>query len=510
MEVIKELPEVFEEFAEQRKNSFLAVKQLKDQGIPVVGSYCTYFPQEIAMAMGAATVSLCSTSDETIAEAEKDLPKNLCPLIKSSYGFAKTDKCPFFYFSDVVVGETTCDGKKKMYELMSEFKDTFVMELPNSQSEDSLKLWKKEIIRFKEYLEKKFDVEITEEQIREAVKVNNEARRSLKKLYEVMRHDPAPISGYDLFKVLYGSTFKFDRKQIPGEVNALVDKIENDENVIAGFVVKNATDFEYVVNNSDMFDDMTQRFTYAMQLLSQYNYCKENNLDMAEIENAFNPVINSETTVLGKDMMSNYWYCYALIIIVFMVIILYGVMVATSVTQEKSNRTIELLVTSADTNSLFFGKVLAGTSAALLQVGIIFAVILGSYKINRDSWGGLFDKIFNIPSDVLITFAFFGLGGLLFYVFIYGAMGALVSKTEDINKSAGSVQFVIMIVVIMVIGPILAIKNAGSYEGSFIPADKLIQCDVCKSSTWKCEFCRDSCIVCYSYCKHNSSWNIRL
>lgn len=228
MEVIKELPEVFEEFAEQRKNSFLAVKQLKDQGIPVVGSYCTYFPQEIAMAMGAATVSLCSTLDETIAEAEKDLPKNLCPLIKSSYGFAKTDKCPFFYFSDVVVGETTCDGKKKMYELMSEFKDTFVMELPNSQSEDSLKLWKKEIIRFKEYLEKKFDVEITEEQIREAVKVNNEARRSLKKLYEVMRHDPAPISGYDLFKVLYGSTFKFDRKQIPGEVNALVDKIEKE------------------------------------------------------------------------------------------------------------------------------------------------------------------------------------------------------------------------------------------------------------------------------------------
>lgn len=228
MEVIKELPEVFEEFAEQRKNSFLAVKQLKDQGIPVVGSYCTYFPQEIAMAMGAATVSLCSTSDETIAEAEKDLPKNLCPLIKSSYGFAKTDKCPFFYFSDVVVGETTCDGKKKMYELMSEFKDTFVMELPTSQSENSLKLWKKEIIRFKEYLEKKFDVEITEEQIREAVKVNNEARRSLKKLYEVMRHDPAPISGYDLFKVLYGSTFKFDRKQIPGEVNALVDKIEKE------------------------------------------------------------------------------------------------------------------------------------------------------------------------------------------------------------------------------------------------------------------------------------------
>ena len=75
-------------------------------------------------------------------------------MVKASYGFAVSDKCPFFYFSDVVVGETTCDGKKKMYELMKEFKNVYIMELPNSQREDSLELWTKEIIRFKEYLEK--------------------------------------------------------------------------------------------------------------------------------------------------------------------------------------------------------------------------------------------------------------------------------------------------------------------------------------------------------------------
>lgn len=225
MNIIKDLPEVFEEFAEQRKNSFLAMKKLKDQGIPVVGAYCTYFPKEIAMAMGAATVGLCSTSDETISEAEKDLPKNLCPLIKSSYGFAKTDKCPFFYFSDVVVGETTCDGKKKMYEYMAEFKDVFLMELPNSQREVALDLWKKEIIRFKEYLEEKFQVTITEEDIRKAIHIENEARTALKNLYAVMKNDPAPISGHDLFKVLYGSGFKFDRSLIAGEVDGLVEKI---------------------------------------------------------------------------------------------------------------------------------------------------------------------------------------------------------------------------------------------------------------------------------------------
>ena len=226
MEIIKDLPEVFEEFAEARRNSFLAVKELKDKDVPVIGSYCTYFPQELAMAMGAASVSLCSTSDETIPDAEKDLPKNLCPLIKSSYGFAKTDKCPFFYFSDVVVGETTCDGKKKMYEYMGEFKDVHIMELPNTQGEEALKLWKSEIIRFKEYLEKKFGVEITEEKLRAACETNNQVRDSLKGLYELMKNDPCPITGYDLFKVLYGSTFKFDRSAIPAEVDALVAKIK--------------------------------------------------------------------------------------------------------------------------------------------------------------------------------------------------------------------------------------------------------------------------------------------
>ena len=116
MELRKNLPEIFADFAEGRRNAFLSVKQVKDQGKPVIGVFCTFFPQELAVAMDAAVVSLCASSDETIPAAELDLPANLCPLIKSSYGFGKTDKCPFFYFSDLVVGETTCDGKKKMYE----------------------------------------------------------------------------------------------------------------------------------------------------------------------------------------------------------------------------------------------------------------------------------------------------------------------------------------------------------------------------------------------------------
>lgn len=226
MELIKELPEVFEEFAEQRKNSFLAVKEAKEKGIPVVGSYCTYFPKELPMAIGAAAVSLCSMSGETIEVAEQDLPKNLCPLIKASYGFAKTDKCPYFYFSDLIVGETTCDGKKKMYELMSQFKDVYVMQLPQSQDERGRKFWRESCLELKKKLEEKFGTVITDEAVRQAVHTENSVRRALQRFYGVMKHDPAPITGLELFRVLYGSTFKLDRSSLADELNALTDKIE--------------------------------------------------------------------------------------------------------------------------------------------------------------------------------------------------------------------------------------------------------------------------------------------
>lgn len=210
MELIKELPEVFEEFAEQRQKSFLGIKKLKEQGVPIVGVYCTYFPQEIAVAMGAAVVGLCSTSDETIPAAEEDLPKNLCPLIKSSYGFAKTDKCPFFYFSDVVVGETTCDGKKKMFELMNELKETYVMQLPAQRNERGLDLWKKEIIALKEKLEDFYGIQITEEDIKKAIRLKNRERKAMLRFMELGKLYPSPISGYEISTVSDSLGFNFD------------------------------------------------------------------------------------------------------------------------------------------------------------------------------------------------------------------------------------------------------------------------------------------------------------
>jgi len=225
MELQKNLPEIFEEFAEGRRNAFIKAKELKDKDIPLIGVFCTYFPQEIALAMGAATVSLCATSDETIADAEQDLPRNLCPLIKSSYGFAKTDKCPFFFFSDLIVGETTCDGKKKMYEYLSDYKPVHVMELPNSQSEGGLKLWKDEIIKLKTTLEEMFGAKISEDDIRKAIKIKNNERKALKKFYELGKKEPVAMLGQDIFSVMNGTTFSFDKEEIPKQMDELIEKI---------------------------------------------------------------------------------------------------------------------------------------------------------------------------------------------------------------------------------------------------------------------------------------------
>ncbi|HCR3777396.1 TPA: 2-hydroxyacyl-CoA dehydratase [Morganella morganii] len=226
MSLVTQLPSIFSDFSDARQQGFLTVMERKEQGVPLVGTYCTFMPQEIAMAAGAAVVSLCSTSDETIEEAEKTLPRNLCPLIKSSYGFGKTDKCPYFYFSDIVVGETTCDGKKKMYEYMAEFKPVHVMQLPNnSESAESVALWRSEIIRFQKRLEEQFGCEITEQGIRDAIDLRNRERRALTEFYRLGQLNPPAMTGREILSVVYGATFKFDKRALIGELETLTAKV---------------------------------------------------------------------------------------------------------------------------------------------------------------------------------------------------------------------------------------------------------------------------------------------
>lgn len=209
-----DLPSIYESFDEARRASFVAAMNYKRSGGRLAGYLCSYSPLELLDAAGVAAVGLCGMNNETIPDAETVLPKNLCPLIKGTYGFALTNKCPFTYFSDMVLGETTCDGKKKMYELLADIKPVHVMQLPQSQTRSySADIWYEEAKLLKEELERRFDVVITDDALREATVKRNRIRRAMCDLYALQALEPPAMSGVELMTTLLKATFSFDVDQ---------------------------------------------------------------------------------------------------------------------------------------------------------------------------------------------------------------------------------------------------------------------------------------------------------
>lgn len=221
------LPEHFEDFAEARREGFLKVKELKDSGKNICGSFCQYTPAEIIRAAGLYQVGLCGRSAAPLKTAETRLPANLCPLIKASYGHALEESCPYAFFSDIVVGETTCDGKKKMYELLGELKPMQVIHLPNVPDyERSLDMWISEVRAFKEGLEEKFDIIITDDMLNESIEWCNKERIQAARIYELGKYDPPAISGVRMNDIMDGEQYIFDKEEKYNKINDILDQCE--------------------------------------------------------------------------------------------------------------------------------------------------------------------------------------------------------------------------------------------------------------------------------------------
>ncbi len=192
------LPKNFETFNDARKKSFMSLYEAKQSGKKVIGFFCSYTPLEIINAAGAISVGLCGKSEQGIPEAETRLPKTLCPLIKASYGMAISDQCPFFYFSDGILAETTCDGK------------IHVMNLPQGRDQElALESFTLEIKRAANFLGKLFNVAVTPEKLHDAIVYRNNLRRAIVDLYEVAKIKPSPVLGYELSTVAESIDFHF-------------------------------------------------------------------------------------------------------------------------------------------------------------------------------------------------------------------------------------------------------------------------------------------------------------
>ena len=201
------------------------LQDIKAKGGTVIGTFCVYVPEEIILAAGGTCVGLCSGVDVGSAEAEKVLPRNICPMIKASVGFKMTRMCPYFESTDLVVGETTCDGKQKAWEILGEMTPTYVMELPSMKRDSSRKLWNTEVEAFKDVVEKTTGKTASEADLKAAIVKVNGKRRALLRLSDTRKADPSPISGKDAL-LIEQIAFYDDVDRFTAKTNELAEELE--------------------------------------------------------------------------------------------------------------------------------------------------------------------------------------------------------------------------------------------------------------------------------------------
>jgi ABC-2 type transport system permease protein len=207
--------------------------------------------------------------------------------------------------------------------------------------------------------------------------------------------------------------------------------------VECAFVLHSLTSYTYYVNDLSMYDDNTYIADEVLQNVYRMSAMAESGVSLDVAGQILSAQITHETESLGKDQMQNFFYTYIMIFALYMVILLYGQMVATNVATEKSSKAMEVLITSAKPTAMMFGKVIASCIAGLIQLVCIFGSAFLFFNLNKASWGDnqIINSIFNMPIDLLMYMLLFFILGFFIYAFLYGAVGSTASKLEDINTS---------------------------------------------------------------------------
>jgi benzoyl-CoA reductase/2-hydroxyglutaryl-CoA dehydratase subunit BcrC/BadD/HgdB len=208
----------------------LRIKELMDEkaaGRKVIGSYCVFVPEEIALAGNATLVGLCSGADFAMEEVERLLPRNTCALIKSTFGFKLGKVCPYLEASDMIVGENTCDGKKKAYESLNGIvSNLYVMDIPHMKTDQGRSLLRAEYYRFKEAVENLSGVSVDAAGLKKSIEIVNNKRKAIHRLCRLRKADPAPISGLDA--LLANQVFFYDNPvRFTESVNKICDELES-------------------------------------------------------------------------------------------------------------------------------------------------------------------------------------------------------------------------------------------------------------------------------------------
>lgn len=255
-------------------------------------------------------------------------------------------------------------------------------------------------------------------------------------------------------------------------VDEIKEKISSGEADCA-FVITGDTSYTYYVGNLSMYDANTAVADEILQTVYQMNAMITNGISPEQAGAIMNVPITGTVENIGKDQMQNFFYTYIMIFALYMVILLYGQMVATNVATEKSSRAMELLITSAKPTSMMFGKVIASCLAGLIQLIAVFGSAFLFYNINKAQWGEneIVKSIFNIPLELLIYMLLFFVLGFLIYAFLYGAIGSMATKLEDINTSSMPLTFLFIIAFMVVMFSMASgsVDNTAMIICSYVP-----------------------------------------
>ena len=255
-----------------------------------------------------------------------------------------------------------------------------------------------------------------------------------------------------------------------------IDQIKaqvSDGRADCAFVFDSLTSYTYYVLNRSLYDQTTQTANQVLVGLAQVEAMAQQGLTIDQASQILSLQIDTKEELLGVDQAQNYWYTYIMIMALYMVIMLYGQMVASHVATEKSSRAMELLITSASPVSMMFGKVLASCLAGFVQLAVIFGSALLFYQLNQDSWGGnnVMTSLFDMPPSLLVYMLVFFVLGFLLYAFLYGAIGSTATKLEDINTSVMplTLLFIVAFCVVMFGLASGTVDNLAMLVCSFIP-----------------------------------------
>jgi len=249
-------------------------------------------------------------------------------------------------------------------------------------------------------------------------------------------------------------------------------QIQNGE-VEFAFLMDGLTSYKYLVDDLGMYDSDTSLVNELLTNALQISAMTDLGLSAEQADEILNIYVSGETVTLGSDQMNNFIYTYVMIMALYMVILLYGQMVATNVATEKSSRAMELLITSAKPTAMMFGKVLASCVAGGLQLIAIFGTAYVCFNINRSYWDtyGAVASFFDIPLSLLLYMLVFFVLGFLMYAFMFGAVGSTASKLEDINTSVMPITLLFIVGFFIVIFSISSgmVDNPVIKIASFVP-----------------------------------------